>query len=95
MILEKYLRLKATIKSFLGFVSGYRVRYHLPPETNQRCLLTFDDGPLPNTSNILTLLDAFGLKATFLMVREHMRRYPISGCKLDLLPHFVLVAQRV
>jgi peptidoglycan/xylan/chitin deacetylase (PgdA/CDA1 family) len=76
MILEKYPRLKATIKSFVGFVSGYRVRYYLPPETNQRYLFTFDDGPLPNTSNILTLLDAFGLKATFFLVGAQMRRYP-------------------
>lgn len=38
----------------------------------QKVYLTFDDGPSPNTTRILDILDQYGVKATFLQsaVRE-------------------------
>ncbi|MDE5720479.1 MAG: polysaccharide deacetylase family protein [Paramuribaculum sp.] len=39
--------------------------------------LTFDDGPIPRvTPWVLDLLDAEGIKATFFMVGDNVRRYP-------------------
>ena len=39
--------------------------------------LTFDDGPIPEvTPWVLDLLDAAGIKATFFMVGDNVRRYP-------------------
>ncbi len=39
--------------------------------------LTFDDGPIPEaTPFILDQLDQFGVKATFFMVADNVRKYP-------------------
>lgn len=39
--------------------------------------LTFDDGPIPEqTPWVLDLLDRYGIKATFFMVGENVRRHP-------------------
>lgn len=39
--------------------------------------LTFDDGPIPeSTPYVLDLLDRFGIKATFFMVGDNVRKYP-------------------
>lgn len=39
--------------------------------------LTFDDGPIPqSTPFILKTLDDFGIKATFFMVGDNVRKYP-------------------
>lgn len=39
--------------------------------------LTFDDGPIPEvTPQVLDILDAEGVKATFFMVGDNVRRYP-------------------
>ena len=39
--------------------------------------LTFDDGPIPEvTPWVLDLLDAEGIKATFFLVGDNVRRYP-------------------
>ncbi len=39
--------------------------------------LTFDDGPIPeSTPYVLDLLDSFGIKATFFMVGDNVRKYP-------------------
>jgi len=39
--------------------------------------LTFDDGPIPEqTPCVLDLLDGYGIKATFFMVGDNVRRYP-------------------
>lgn len=39
--------------------------------------LTFDDGPIPEeTPWVLDLLDRYGIKATFFMVGDNVRRYP-------------------
>ena len=39
--------------------------------------LTFDDGPIPEaTPFILDTLKAFGIKATFFMVGDNVRKYP-------------------
>ena len=39
--------------------------------------LTFDDGPIPEeTPWVLDTLDRYGIKATFLMVGDNVRRYP-------------------
>lgn len=39
--------------------------------------LTFDDGPIPQvTPKLLDLLDEYGIKATFFMVGDNVRKYP-------------------
>ncbi|MCQ2093391.1 MAG: polysaccharide deacetylase family protein [Bacteroidaceae bacterium] len=39
--------------------------------------LTFDDGPIPEaTPIILDILDRYGVKATFFMVGDNVRKYP-------------------
>ncbi len=39
--------------------------------------LTFDDGPIPEeTPWVLDVLDRYGVKATFFMVGDNVRRYP-------------------
>ena len=39
--------------------------------------LTFDDGPIPEqTPWVLDVLDRYGIKATFFMVGDNVRRYP-------------------
>ncbi len=43
----------------------------------KRVYLTFDDGPIPEvTPRLLDLLDSYGIKATFFMVGDNVRKYP-------------------
>lgn len=42
----------------------------------QECALTFDDGPGPHTGALLDELGKAGVKATFFVLGEHVRRYP-------------------
>ena len=45
--------------------------------TKREIYLTFDDGPIPeSTPFILQTLDEFGIKATFFMVGDNVRKYP-------------------
>lgn len=46
--------------------------------TKEKCVyLTFDDGPIPEvTPRVLKLLDSYGVKATFFMVGDNVRRHP-------------------
>ena len=44
---------------------------------NKVVYLTFDDGPIPEeTPCVLDTLDRYGVKATFFMVGDNVRRYP-------------------
>ena len=45
---------------------------------NERAIyLTFDDGPIPEvTPWVLDLLDKYGIKATFFMVGDNIRKHP-------------------
>jgi peptidoglycan/xylan/chitin deacetylase (PgdA/CDA1 family) len=44
---------------------------------DKEVVLTFDDGPVPKkTQKILSILDEYGVKATFLMVGEMARAHP-------------------
>lgn len=45
--------------------------------TERAVYLTFDDGPIPEaTPFILDVLDRYGVKATFFMVGDNVRKYP-------------------
>ena len=46
--------------------------------SKERCVyLTFDDGPVPEvTPRVLDILDHYGVKATFFMVGDNVRRHP-------------------
>ncbi len=47
------------------------------PAGERRVYLTFDDGPIPEmTPWVLDALDAAGVKATFFMVGDNVRRHP-------------------
>ena len=46
-------------------------------EGERKVYLTFDDGPIPEvTPRLLDLLDSYGIKATFFMVGDNVRKYP-------------------
>lgn len=46
------------------------------PKTGKRIALTFDDGPGPNTSKFLDLLDRYHVKATFFMLGDQVKHRP-------------------
>ncbi len=47
------------------------------PAAGKTVFLTFDDGPVPEeTPWVLDTLDRYGVKATFFMVGDNVRRYP-------------------
>lgn len=47
------------------------------PDAGKTVFLTFDDGPIPEaTPEILDILDRYGVKATFFMVGDNVRKYP-------------------
>lgn len=49
-------------------------RFHFFPHT---VYLTFDDGPIPEvTPWVLDVLDRYGIKATFFMVGDNVRKHP-------------------
>lgn len=52
--------------------------FRIPPEKGDRTVyLTFDDGPIPEvTPWVLNVLDRYGIKATFFMVGDNVRKYP-------------------
>lgn len=52
--------------------------WRIPGKGERRVVyLTFDDGPIPETTPwILDLLDKYGIKATFFMVGDNVRRHP-------------------
>ncbi|MHC4962555.1 MAG: polysaccharide deacetylase family protein, partial [Planctomycetota bacterium] len=44
---------------------------------DEQVCLTFDDGPNPeSTPDILTLLDDLGVKATFFLIGENIKKHP-------------------
>lgn len=46
-------------------------------ESEKTVYLTFDDGPIPEvTPRLLDLLDRYGVKGTFFMVGDNVRKYP-------------------
>jgi peptidoglycan/xylan/chitin deacetylase (PgdA/CDA1 family) len=46
-------------------------------EDEKNVYLTFDDGPIPETTSwILDLLDTYNIKATFFCVGDNVRKYP-------------------
>ena len=52
------------------------VTWRIP--SKKKCVyLTFDDGPIPEvTPWVLDILDKYGIKATFFMVGDNVRKYP-------------------
>ena len=46
-------------------VDPERVDWNFGPTADRRVYLTFDDGPSENTEQVLNILDAYGIKATF------------------------------
>lgn len=50
--------------------------------------LTFDDGPIPEaTPFILDTLDRYGVKATFFMVGDNVRKYPELKAEIERRGH--------
>lgn len=48
-----------------------------PAKCGRTVYLTFDDGPIPEmTPMLLDLLDEYGIKATFFVVGDNVRKYP-------------------
>lgn len=67
----------------VGSVSDIKLR---PREV----VLTFDDGPIPGkTESILTTLDRYGVKATFLMVGQMAKTYPALARAVTARGHSV------
>ena len=47
------------------------------PQTEKTVYLTFDDGPIPEvTPDVLEILKKYGVKATFFMVGDNVRKHP-------------------
>lgn len=58
---------------------GPRALYRMPHGASvaKKVYLTFDDGPIPEvTPRLLDLLDSYGVKGTFFMVGDNVRKYP-------------------
>jgi peptidoglycan/xylan/chitin deacetylase (PgdA/CDA1 family) len=66
----RWLRAPGIIKKILpGFVWRYK--------TGKKVYLTFDDGPIPNSTEwTLNLLKEKGIKASFFCVGDNVRKYP-------------------
>lgn len=52
--------------------------FRMPQSSGEKTVyLTFDDGPIPQvTPGLLDILDRYGIKATFFMVGDNVRKYP-------------------
>ncbi len=51
--------------------------FRIPSGGKREVYLTFDDGPIPEvTPWVLDVLDRYGVKATFFMVGDNVRKYP-------------------
>ena len=68
-----------------------RVRWRLRRSPNgvPRCALTFDDGPGPATGQVLDILAAEGVRATFFVLGENVRRHPDVVRRLQAEGHAV------
>lgn len=56
-----------------------QAEFRLDPGSPERpaVYLTIDDGPIPeSTPRVLDILDRYGIKATFFMVGDNVRKYP-------------------
>ena len=54
-----------------------RIRWQLPPaDGTRRCALTFDDGPSEATAEVLDILAAAGVPATFFVLGTNVERHP-------------------
>ena len=63
------------IPFFLPFL--YSNRLWSGPASERKISLTFDDGPVPGITDwVLAELEKRGLKATFFMVGDHVRKHP-------------------
>jgi len=76
MFLRNHAYTKARLKQIIEIATFYRVRWHLPPGNFHKFLITFDDGPCPNTLQILPILRKYRIKGIFFMVAERMLQYP-------------------
>ncbi len=55
---------------------GLKALWRIKPE-ERAVYLTFDDGPIPDiTPRVLEVLDHYGIKATFFMVGDNVRKHP-------------------
>ncbi len=84
MLIERPPRL------FRCLVPGGLFRVPLSPGDEKRIYLTFDDGPIPEvTPWVLGVLDRYGVKATFFMVGDNARRYPLLADEVRRRGHAV------
>ncbi|GHT17427.1 polysaccharide deacetylase [Bacteroidia bacterium] len=61
---------------YLRFIFGKNVLWH-KPTAPKAIYLTFDDGPVPEvTPQLLDLLDAENVRATFFCIGENVEKYP-------------------
>ena len=60
------------------------------PMKDKTVFLTFDDGPIPEvTPWVLDLLDKYGIKATFFMVGDNVRKHPETFAEVVRRGHSV------
>jgi peptidoglycan-N-acetylglucosamine deacetylase len=69
------------IRSIVWAFALWAVIGPAPVHASERCpggviALTFDDGPVPSTSELLDVLKREGLRTTFFVVGENVERYP-------------------
>lgn len=66
-----------------------KIWYKAPNNRHQEIALTFDDGPTPYTSQVLDLLDAYEMRATFFCIGKQIDRYPDIARKILAKGHSI------
>lgn len=62
-------------KTVPGFDPTFQIRWRLPSSPTKRCAITFDDGPSEGTRQVLDVLAAHDVKATFFVLAGNARRH--------------------
>lgn len=76
MVFKNHPKLKFWLKRYIEIGTNYRIRYHTPPQNEEKNVFTFDDGPVSSTLDILDILEKHREKAIFFVVAENVRKYP-------------------
>ncbi|WP_457606721.1 polysaccharide deacetylase family protein [Nitratifractor sp.] len=69
---------------------------HLPPvspvekNSGKELYLTFDDGPVRGTENVLRILEEEGVEATMFLVGRHVEKHPVLYRRMRQLPNLLL-----
>jgi len=89
MILQNNRKLKYRLKRLIEVSTRYLIRYYTPPWNDEMVTITFDDGPLPSTLDVLNELREYKKKAIFFLVAENIKKYPEVSKKIVEEGHLI------